>query len=130
MKDRVSTVIINGILMIAVITMIIPMLLMLLFSLYESPELYESPLEFFKNIPTLTNYADIFITDTFGRYFLNSLFIACVVTIGNVLLGSMAGYAFARYDFKGKKLLFASVMGLMMVPHQVVMIPLYRNGCF
>ncbi|MFN9952116.1 MAG: carbohydrate ABC transporter permease, partial [bacterium] len=97
--------------MLAVITMIIPMLLMLLFSLYESPELYQSPLEFFKNIPTLTNYADIFITDTFGRYFLNSLFIAFVVTIGNVIFGSMAGYAFARYEFKGKKILFASVMG-------------------
>ena len=112
--------------MIAVIAMIIPMMLMLLFSLYESPELFEHPLDFFTTLPTVTNYVDIFVTDTFGRYFANSLFIATIVTIGNVILGSMSGYAFARFEFKGKKLLFASVMALMMVPHQVVMIPLYR----
>jgi len=125
-KERITSFVINAILMISVIAMVIPMLLMLMFSLFDSPELFASPLEFFTTAPSFSNYVDIFVTDTFGRYFANSLFIATVVTIGNVLLGSMSGYAFARYEFKGKKLLFASVMGLMMVPHQVIMIPLYR----
>ena len=90
--------------MIAVIAMIIPMIMMVLFSLYKSPELFENPLEFFTTLPTFTNYVDIFVTDTFGRYFANSLFIATVVTIGNVIFGSMSGYAFARFEFKGKKI--------------------------
>ena len=117
---RLTSFVINAILMIAVIAMIIPMIMMVLFSLYESPELFENPLEFFTTLPTFTNYVDIFVTDTFGRYFANSLFIATVVTIGNVILGSMSGYAFARFEFKGKKLLFASVMGYTSVLFRLV----------
>ena len=117
---------VNGLLLLAVVVMVIPMIIMLLFSLYKSPELFQTPADFINNSPTLFNYSDIFITDTFGRYFFNSLFIAIIVTIGNLLFGSLCGYAFARYEFPAKKILFASVLGLMMVPHQVVMIPLYR----
>ena len=125
-KKGIAYFLVNGILLVAVIAMIIPMIIMLLFSLYQSPELFETPSDFLRNAPSISNYTDIFITDTFGRYFFNSLFIAVTVTAGNVLFASLCGYAFARYEFPAKNILFASVLGLMMVPHQVVMIPLYR----
>ncbi|MFZ4569065.1 MAG: carbohydrate ABC transporter permease [Bacteroidota bacterium] len=125
-KKIVSSLIINGILIATVIVMIIPMIIMLAYSLFQYPESFISPWQFFQETPSFQNYADIFITDTFGRYFVNSLMIAIIVTIGNVFFASLCGYAFARYDFPWKHILFASVMGLMMVPQQVIMIPLYR----
>lgn len=82
----VSSLIINGILIATVIVMIIPMIIMLAYSLFQYPESFISPLQFFQETPSFQNYADIFITDTFGRYFVNSLMIAIIVTIGNVFL--------------------------------------------
>jgi len=55
----------------------------------------------------------------------NSLIVAVIVTIVNVIFNTMAGYALARIDFTGKKLLFKLMLGLIMVPSQVTMIPAY-----
>ena len=55
----------------------------------------------------------------------NSLMVAVIVTIVNVIFNTMAGYALARIDFTGKKLLFKLMLGLIMVPSQVTMIPAY-----
>jgi multiple sugar transport system permease protein len=121
-----ATFAVNIILLFTVVLMIIPMLMMLLYSLYQNPELFLSPASFLQAKPTLDNYKDIFDTDTFGLYFFNSAFTAIVVTAGNLLFGAMSGYAFARFEFKGRTILFASVLALMMVPHQVIMIPMYR----
>lgn len=74
---------------------------------------------------TLDNYKMILTEFPFGRWFFNSLVVAIVVTFGNLLFNSMAGYALARLRFPGRNLIFLVVLGLMMVPGQVVMIPTY-----
>lgn len=60
-----------------------------------------------------------------GRLFLNSSLIAGVVTVTNVVLGSMAGYAFARLRFPGREFLFLLVLGTLMIPDQLRMVPVY-----
>ena len=60
-----------------------------------------------------------------GRWILNSLITACAVVAGNVIFASMAGYAFAKINFKGKKWLFAVILVAMMIPYQVTQVPLY-----
>ncbi len=106
--------------------MIFPLAWMFVVSLHEHPERYGTLFELARAPWTIGNYADALGTDAFGVYFLNSLFVAAVVTAGNVIFCLMAGYAFARRDFRGKALLFGTVLGVLMIPPHVVMIPLYR----
>ena len=65
------------------------------------------------------------ITPTLYRLFFNSLFIAIVVVILHLILGSTAGYAFARLRFPGRDLLFYMVLGTMMIPDQLRVVPVY-----
>src|SRR4051794_35935129 len=60
------------------------------------------------------------------RLFLNSTIIAGAVTLSNVVLGSMAGYAFARLRFPGREALFILVLGTMMIPDQLRLVPIYQ----
>ncbi len=74
---------------------------------------------------TLLNYARIFKNAPIVRWTLNSFFICTVVTLGQLLFDSMAGYAFARKRFPGRRLLFWLVVGTMMVPVHILIVPLY-----
>jgi multiple sugar transport system permease protein len=71
------------------------------------------------------DYAFIWNNFPFAKWFLNSVIVAFIVTLGNLLFNSMAGYALARIDFPGKKFLFMAILAIMMVPGQVVMVPTY-----
>jgi multiple sugar transport system permease protein len=61
-----------------------------------------------------------------GRFFLNSFIVATLVTMFELFLASMAGYAFAKYAFKGRNLIFKLVLVLLMVPQIVLIIPLFE----
>jgi multiple sugar transport system permease protein len=74
---------------------------------------------------TLDNYTQLFRRMDFTTYFLNSTVIAIAVTGGNMLFGSMLGYALAKLEFPGKKLLFALVLGTLMVPGVVTFVPMF-----
>lgn len=76
--------------------------------------------------PTLDNYINIFTgTAKFTRWFLNSVFIAVVGTLLNVILNSMGGYALAQIEFKGSKLFFGMLLATLTIPGQVLLIPNY-----
>lgn len=62
---------------------------------------------------------------TFGTFFINSFTVVILVVLGTVISTSMAGYAFARLDFPFKKTLFAILMGTLMLPQQVLLVPRY-----
>lgn len=106
--------------------MVFPLGWMLLLSLKERPQSYATFIDLLFAPNTLANYRDILLADTFGRYFLNSLGISVIVTLGNLLFCLMAAFAFARKEFRGRELFFTTVLGVMMIPPHVVMIPLYR----
>lgn len=73
---------------------------------------------------TLSNYQQIFSgADLFPRYILNSLIYASGTAVLNVLLASMAGYAFGRMEFFGKNVLFALTLAVLMIPSQLILIP-------
>lgn len=71
------------------------------------------------------NYVEVVKLLPFGRFFLNSLFIAASITILQVLTSSLAAYAFARLQFPGRDRLFLVYLATLMVPGQVTIIPLY-----
>jgi multiple sugar transport system permease protein len=76
---------------------------------------------------TLDNYKSLIFSDDypFFRWFLNSLIVAVVVTVGNVVFNSMAGYALARIRFPGRNVIFLVILIVMMVPDQVILVPIY-----
>ena len=74
--------------------------------------------------PTFEWYQTLFTDLDFGRYFVNTVIVVLIGFIGLFLM-AMAGYAFAKFDFRGKKWMFFLVLATMMIPVQVTMIPTY-----
>ncbi len=74
---------------------------------------------------SLRFYREIWQAGPFDRYFLNSLVVAVVVVAGNIVFCSMAGYAFARYRIPGGGLIFFLVISTIMLPKQVILVPMY-----
>jgi multiple sugar transport system permease protein len=74
---------------------------------------------------SLRYYGEVWQSGPFDRYFVNSVVVAAVVLAGNLLFCTMAGYAFARYRIRGGKLVFLLVLSTIMLPKQVILVPLY-----
>jgi ABC-type glycerol-3-phosphate transport system permease component len=74
---------------------------------------------------TLSGYREAFHTFNFGQYTLNSFIIAGAITISNLFLASLGGYAFARLKFPGREALFLLVLGTLMIPDQLRLVPIY-----
>jgi multiple sugar transport system permease protein len=74
---------------------------------------------------TLDNFLSVFQTGLSGRWFLNSVIVATSTTLLTLAVSAMAGYAFARLRFPGKKVLFPVVLAGLMVPQEVMFIPLF-----
>ncbi|HKK21655.1 MAG TPA: carbohydrate ABC transporter permease [candidate division Zixibacteria bacterium] len=74
---------------------------------------------------SLQTYTDIFRTSHMGRYLFNSAFVGVTVTAGNILFSFMVGYTLARYRTLTNKLVFFTVIGILMIPAHIVIIPLY-----
>jgi multiple sugar transport system permease protein len=74
---------------------------------------------------TTSGYHEAFHTFNFGRYTLNSAIIAGAITLSNLVLASLGGYAFARLRFPGREALFMLVLGTLMIPDQLRLVPIY-----
>jgi multiple sugar transport system permease protein len=75
---------------------------------------------------TTIGYHDVFHKYHFGHYTLNSAIIATAITLTNVFLASLGGYAFARLRFPGREVLFLLVLGTLMIPDQLRLVPIYQ----
>ena len=102
-----------------------PFLWMLLGSFRPDRELKQVPPSWLPENPTLDNYRTLFTELDFPTYFFNSTVVAVVITIGNLIFCSMLGYALAKLHFPGKRVIFALVLGTLMVPGVVTFVPLF-----
>lgn len=107
-------------------TMLFPLFWMLLLSLKNTPENFSTLWETINSRFTFSNYTDALSTDQFSAYFINSILVSAAITAGNVLFCLMSGYALARREFFGKGVLLATVLGVLIIPPHIIMIPLYR----
>lgn len=105
------------------ITTVFPLIWTLSSSFKSSGEILSNSLSLIPKDFTLDNYRFVFETLPFGRYLFNSLILAVGGVLTNLFFGSLAGYAFAKLPFKGKRPLFLTFLGSMMVPGIVTMIP-------
>lgn len=78
--------------------------------------------KFFTPSPTLQNYADAFTAVPLGRYFANTVIFTLVTTLLMLAVITLAAFAFARLEFKGKRLAFTLLLSLMMIPNELVII--------
>jgi len=107
------------------ITMILPFLWMVITSLKEDAQVFSWPPSWIPNPVKPQNYVDAWHVASFGRYFINSGIVAITVTAGGLFLNSMAGYAFAKFQFPGRNILFIYVLATMMVPIYATMVPIF-----
>ena len=81
--------------------------------------------QFFTLHPTLENYREAFTAVPLGGYLLNTLIFSLITTAAMVVVSTLAAYAFARLEFRGKNLLFGAFLSLMMIPSELVVITNY-----
>jgi multiple sugar transport system permease protein len=103
--------------------MLAPFLYMIGTSFKPHAFVLELPPRFIPSDPTWENYVRAISSNNFGRYFLNSLLVATSSTVVIVMLSSLLAYAFARWDFPGRQFLFYTMLGTMMIPTLVLIIP-------
>ncbi len=114
-----------GLFLYAIITFL-PFAWALSASFKSLPEIILGGMNFIPQDFTLDNYKKIFIQEPlFGRWLLNSIFVAVCVTGFNLLFNSMAGYALARIHFLGSQFWFFLILAILMVPGQITLIPSY-----
>lgn len=80
---------------------------------------------FFPDNPSFKNYADVFERVNFTRFFFNSIFITGAIVLAGMLVNSMAAYAFARLQWRGRNWIFAVIIALMIIPFEAIAVPLF-----
>jgi multiple sugar transport system permease protein len=125
LSKRTVKILLNVGLLLVGLTTLVPVLWMLSASLMSSGEAGTFPPPMIPKHPTFEHYLALTDRLNMGRYFLNSFIIAGAVTLISTLLNSMAGFAFAKYHFKGRDKLFNLLLSGMIVPAQVTMLPLF-----
>ncbi len=109
--------------------MLLPLLWLVSTALKSSGEdLFKFPPQFIPAQPTLENFVKAWNADPknpFSRYFLNSIVVSFLTVVLNLLSSTLAAYPLARLEFKGRDLIFSTIVATILIPFQIVMIPLF-----
>ena len=105
--------------------MIIPFLYMVGTSFKPPTEVISWPPTLWPKQPTLENYASLRTAAPFARFFLNSIIVAVLSTLGIIATSTLAGYIFSKFRFPGRTFLFIMLLSTAMVPFETYLIPLY-----
>lgn len=105
---------------------LLPLYWMFTTSLKGQASYLRQPPELFPADPTFANFEQLFANPNMGRWIFNSAFVAGSVTALNIVFASLAGYAFSKLQFPGRRWMFWLYMATMMVPFQVTMFPLFK----
>lgn len=122
-----SKVVIYALLVMVAIYFLSPFVYMLFSTFKTSAEAIAYPPSLFLKEWQWENYAKAWDAQPFGKYLLNSVIVTVLNTLGTVLSCSLVAYGFARYNFKGKNILFMILLSTMMIPWDVTMIPQYME---
>jgi len=108
------------------LTVFFPFFWMAVTSLKTAPEIQRVPLRIAPDHwMNLGNYREVFHREPFGRYLFNSGLIASVSAVSSLIVSSLAGYGFAKFRFPARDAFFFAIIGILMVPFQSVVVPLY-----
>lgn len=120
----VKLVLSYGILFLLAAAFIYPFMLAIATSFKTLPEINQSPVSLIPREFTLEGYQRL-LNFNVGRWTINSALVAVAITLGNVFFASLAGYALARIPFRGNRIAFLVILGTMMIPGIVLIIPMF-----
>jgi multiple sugar transport system permease protein len=122
-RDMVARATLYTVLIAGLLVVVGPFIWMLLSSVKPEREIRRVPPTWWPEQFTLANYQELFARLDFPRYFTNSVVVAVLVTAGNLVFCSALGYALAKLRFPGRRVLFALVLGTLMVPGMAIFVP-------
>lgn len=125
MTPRAAKWLVNGSLLACTALALFPLFWMLSVSFMQPGEANTLPPPMLPLDPTLHNYRELFAHAGMGRYFANSLIISVAITLLSLACNTLAGYAFAKLRFAGRERLFGVLIGALVIPAQVAMLPLF-----
>lgn len=124
-KEKLKNALLFAVLCGGSLFVVVPFLWMIFSSFKAIDEFYVMPPKILPREFSLANFKELFNRADFGRYYLNSIFITTTQVLLNIVIVTFAGYGFAKYEFKGKKLIFTIVLATTMIPWVATIIPLY-----
>ncbi|WP_369030409.1 carbohydrate ABC transporter permease [Streptomyces adonidis] len=122
-RRSLSRPLLYGALVLCALLTLLPFVWVASGSLRSLDEIRSDPGAWLPHHVTLDNFTRLFRTEGFGRFLANSVVVAGLVVVGNIVAASAAGYALAKLEFAGKRLAFGAVMAAMMVPLTTVFVP-------
>ncbi|MCI1956201.1 MAG: carbohydrate ABC transporter permease [Oscillospiraceae bacterium] len=125
-KNKISRAVLYLVLIVLTFIFVFPVIWIIGSSFKDTGELFAWPPTLFGNHPTFDNYVTAFSQGDFSIYFFNTVFTSVVATILTIIINVMAGYVFAKYRFKGSKVLFGITLATLMVPLEVIMVPIFK----
>ena len=126
LKKIFSKITIHSVLIITSLLSIFPFIWLLSTSLKGgSEDIFAYPPTIIPQDFTFANYIDVWQKVNFMGYFWNSMIVAGLTVVLNLVLSSLAGYPLARMNFKGKRIVFFSILATIMIPFQAIMLPVY-----
>ncbi|MCY0879957.1 MAG: carbohydrate ABC transporter permease [Firmicutes bacterium] len=124
-RFHATTVLVYLVLIVAAIAMLVPFLWMLGTAFKSSSQVDAIPIIWIPWPLHFGNFVSAWTSVPFGRFFVNTLFVSVVSSVGQIITSIMAGYAFARMRFRGKQVLFLLTLSTLMIPFQVILIPTF-----
>jgi alpha-1,4-digalacturonate transport system permease protein len=112
-------------LMVITFLVLAPVTWFVLSSFKDITDLSARPPKIFPTQWAFENYTEAFKMYNYSRYFMNSVFVTTLATILTLIINSMAAFAFAKYNFRGRDGLFVLTLAMIMIPLQVILIPMY-----
>ncbi|WP_049621343.1 carbohydrate ABC transporter permease [Frateuria defendens] len=125
MSPRLAKALVNGLLLGGAAVALFPLLWMLSVSFMAPGTASALPPPLLPGQATLENYRTLFVRVGMGRYLANSLLVSSAITLLALACNMMAGYAFAKLRFGGRERLFQALVGALVIPAQVAMLPLF-----
>lgn len=125
-RDRQVAAAINYVLMgVLAVLFMFPWFWTAMTSLKTAAETFVYPPLWFPAVPQWHNYAEVFDTIPFGLWFINSCVVVILATVGSVLSAIFVSYSFARFNWRGRDMVFSVTLATMMLPYSVTLIPKY-----
>ncbi|GAA1440616.1 carbohydrate ABC transporter permease [Leifsonia poae] len=113
-----------AVVLVSIVT-VMPLIWTISTSLKPAGEILSGYLNLIPSAPTIGNYVAVFSQTPFARYMFNSFLLAFIGTATNLFFGGLAGYALAKFRFRGRRVVFSMFLGSMMIPTIVTMIPTF-----
>ncbi|MCM3693779.1 carbohydrate ABC transporter permease [Neobacillus niacini] len=124
-KEKID-IILNGLVIFFAVLNLFPLYWLFTSSLKNSSDVVKMPPDWFPKTITFSNYVDVFNNQPAFRWAFNSIFVSLVSTIALIIVSCLAAYAFSKLKFKGKNVIFIIFISSLMVPKEVMIVPLFR----